>query len=247
MTNWKEEIDRHKNQLQSEFDSKLEIIRLGNLERINQIHSIISNHYENEFLLGYKVLNRYNIREKLEEIRDQIWGGEIKGINSLDDYYCKVIETITTESYDRVILNLEISPYSLKDQNYLDEFKLTREDKYKIDNQLSKEPAQYTLIKPKLLVYTSGTGYDNCKYEEIEEVSEILSISYNGKNIFIRGPEYTLTEIKLENNNDSEINNLIKNALVGECAFYKTRREITKKMIEEHPELIIAYNRRKKF
>lgn len=84
MTNWENEIN-------SAVSRQQENLVNNKLREIDNLKKEQIMRYETEILPAFELLDKLNVRDSLEEIKNQIWGkGEIyKSINSLDEYLLK--------------------------------------------------------------------------------------------------------------------------------------------------------------
>ncbi|MDD4026970.1 MAG: hypothetical protein PHO75_02150 [Candidatus Shapirobacteria bacterium] len=88
MTNWEREVSRIKNTQQVEENSRREIQKQEQAQKERFIQEQTQNDYDNIVIPGFKVLDSFNIKETLIEIRDQVWkvGKISKEPNSFEEY-----------------------------------------------------------------------------------------------------------------------------------------------------------------
>lgn len=222
MANWESEASKALFQKELEISSRLERIRMGNTERENQITSMITSYYEQTVLPGYELLDRYGIREKLTEIRDQVWGGEVeKNTTSFDQYRSRIIE-FATNRYSGIKYKLDILPFQLDTSNYPNQFKLSVKEKETINNIIIIYPARYILSSANILCCVTGRDYNEiaCHQEEIRVTTDGSSLNINN--------------FMLENligTNPTTIKEWIHDTLLEECVDFKKRR----KDVLKHP------------
>lgn len=246
MINWELETNRLKAQQQSEFNSKIEANRQSVLERERLIQDEIKNNYENCILPGLKLLDSFHIKETLTKIRDQVWkrGDIFKRPNNFEEYknrseytFCSyptnINKTVSEErqnynfSYDHGGKNLPTPG----DKSTEEVFSIKR------DFNESKE-AKYVLFVPKILVFMgeeNGYGVDDYKPARIEETSVSLTISSEGKHIFINGKS-----INTEDKKQTEVQSWINEILIEDCIKRRDYSQIDPEILKR-PELYKEY------
>lgn len=229
MSNWESEANRALSQEKSEINSRLEQKGLLNLERKNQVTRIIKSSYEQFLLPGYEILDRYKVKESLIEIRDQLWGGEVKKeTESCEQYLASVNKSIAGNF--TLMSEIYLSPDQLDDKNYLSQASLSNKAISGIVNESSLFTAKYILIKPEVICRFAGydsTSWDSGgTYDNLSVCPETLKVSSrNNIDIYdeIGGNWHTLEN--LEALKPDEIKKWIHDNLLQVCTNFKKRRE----------------------
>jgi len=228
MPNWESETNRRLSEEKSEINLKIEKVRIGNIERENQVEGLIKSYYEQLIVPGYKTLDAYRIRESLLEISNQIWGGQVeKGIESLDQYIALSKQAIEYKLY------IHTDEYGIR--HYPGQFSLSDDLKKTIEEQLSKDHAIYTLSSQyvwRRYRHEFSDGGDTILEEQAVEKLSVLSSS---DNILIKSDWIISTDDSVDSYCDKELRNLkntdrvevekwIHDRLLEECVKFKKRR-----------------------
>jgi len=229
MPNWESEINRRLSQEESEINSKKEKIKLGNMERENQVVGLIKDYYEQLIVPGYETLDRYQIRESLLEIRNQIWGGQVQGIESFAQY--------AALSKQKINYELHLHTDDLDFKNYPNQFNLSDDLKKTIEELLSKDHAIYTLSNQYVWRRYRHEFFDGGDTILEKQAVEKLSVLSSGDNILIKSDWIISADDSVDSYCDKELRNLkntdrvevekwIHDRLLEECVKFKKRRYI---------------------
>lgn len=260
MTNWEAEANRLKSQQQFEANQKIETEKQAKLKTIlseeKRLQNEIENNYKTFILPGFEILDSFNIKETLTEIRDQVWkvGEVFKRPNNFEEYRLRSSYDYSCypTNMDKSVTETRSNYNSYYNMNYKTlpppENISQQEERFRINNFKESLLAKYILYTDTLICISAGHYTDGCPYsEEVEKSCEILTISSDGKNIYIYNDgDYNIKEkeygnsINIEQNNKTKTENWIKEKLIKNCA---QRRDYTKidSEILKHPGLLEKY------
>jgi len=242
MTNWEKEVTNHQNNLAEQVRQE-KLLEEQRIQKENQLFQ------EQNVIPGFKLLDKLEIPQKLEEIRDQIWkNGELishvtkegkeeeilKGINNIKPGYLDIY------SDDSCYLNIGDR----------------RKRKYSEEMPIGATYSLVDLQRPIHCTYLRG-GYDGeiTGYDEILKGPSILSLTSDGTNLGIsylvlKEPKLILkqkyfceiwTHLNSEEPIQDYVNNEINRHLTNCCILTKNIEHDIEKFNKEREQRIKFY------
>lgn len=255
MPNWETEVNKLKYQQKVDHNFEIKERKLEVSERERLAQHEIKNKYEKIILPGFEILDTFNIKESLTDIRDQIWktGEVIKRPNNFQEYQNRSESIVNKRG-----INREREAYNREYDSNSGNLPLLSLKKINdivyTSNYKESKLAKYVLLCPDVLKYVPSTSYD--APEHVEKVSESLVVATNGEKIFIYSGSDTnidrakinyqediVKSISIKEKSKTEINDWISETLLKDCL---KRRDYTKvdQELLSHPKVYNRYLRK---